>query len=664
MLLRRGFPEKALERLERVPTDQPLGESARLLLAEAFAKAQRHDQAIETWRAYLASADAPHDHVNVALRLAEALLDRAEVRSEPAEVKPVSEDRHEDMIEALRRARSAALLAPKAAAVVERAEKLERRALAALPPKERSKLLQLSPEEQLIRVRVLLDQGASEDADDAARALVKDLKKRWGPLGCETAVLRGKALAARREWGQAADQMQKVVGSCRGDTDLRARALYLGGKYAAADNRHMHAIKLFQQLEKEAHDHRLADDARLRAALSYQRMGVEARFTELLATLPDEYPEGDMVLDGVFRLAMRRIEKSDWAGAAQVLERGARLAKAQDGERGHEFSGRERYFAARAFIETGEKKRGLDEYEGIVRELPLSYYMRHAYTRLAAEDPERARRAVSESQARAKHEPFVFERSPELERPGFARAMELLFQSEFQLAKREIEALGITQSGTKPALLWALAILYSRAGSDKDAHDIARGLLTDWLSRWPAGDWERAWRLAFPRPYHAIVSREAKKNGVPESLVYGVMREESAFDARVVSHADAYGLMQLIRPTARSFAKPVGLPFDIESLKTPRVNIALGCRVLSKLRRTFSSNRLLAIPGYNAGPGRPRRWVKERPHLDFDVWVETIPFRETRRYTKRVLASQGVYALLYEQPDVDRVVPLPMQTIP
>ena len=113
--------------------------------------------------------------------------------------------------------------------------------------------------------------------------------------------------------------------------------------------------------------------------------------------------------------------------------------------------------------------------------------------------------------------------------------MELLRQGELDLARREIDVLGIAKPGATPRLLWGLSLLWSRAGSAKDAHDVARGLFTDWLGRWPSGDWVKAWQLAFPRPYRALVEREAKKSGVPEALIYAIMREESAFDPTAVS---------------------------------------------------------------------------------------------------------------------------------
>ena len=83
----------------------------------------------------------------------------------------------------------------------------------------------------------------------------------------------------------------------------------------------MLAIKRFAALEQEAPKNSLADDARLYGALAYLELGVEARFTELLSALPDDYPDGDMVPEGSFRLALRRLDKQDFQGAARVLER-------------------------------------------------------------------------------------------------------------------------------------------------------------------------------------------------------------------------------------------------------------------------------------------------------------------------------------------------------
>ncbi|HVR20737.1 MAG TPA: lytic murein transglycosylase, partial [Polyangiaceae bacterium] len=78
----------------------------------------------------------------------------------------------------------------------------------------------------------------------------------------------------------------------------------------------------------------------------------------------------------------------------------------------------------------------------------------------------------------------------------------------------------------------------------------------------------------------------------------------------------------------------------------------------------FSENPLLAVPAYNAGPTRVKQWLAERESADFDLWVEAIPFVETRRYTKRVLASRAAYAFLYEPEIAEATMLLPARTKP
>jgi soluble lytic murein transglycosylase len=656
-LLRAGHAKEALDRLRQVPASEPCGEDAELLVAEAASLVGDRSVAIGALRALLARGDAKANGVLASTRLAEALLEDATTQSSP-------DTRLSCCHEALTLSRRAAAHAPTDVDIVSRSEKVQARALSLLPSEERAALARPSPEEELDRVRALED-GRQHDA---ARFSAEQLLARIGPhgrtsaVGCEASLIRAKALGGAREWGKGSDAAADVARRCT-DRDLQARALFLAGKYADSDKRFALATTYYEALEKEHSDHRLADDARLRAALSFRELGADARFTDLLGRMADDYPAGDMVLDGMFELALRRIEKGDWTSALSVLDRATQVATAGELARGQEFAGRERYFRARAVAMLGDVDRSLAEYEAIVSELPLSYYMLHAYSRLYSADSARATRALETALARGQKDPFRFERGAALEYPGFVRALELLRVGDVEDAEREIDVLGAQRAETAPAVLWAVASLYARAGSAKLSHAVARSLLTEWVGRWPSGEWARAWELAFPRPYREIVEREAKKNSVPEYFVYAVMREESSFDPEAQSPANAYGLMQIIEPTARRFAKPIGLRADPDSLRKPGVNVAIGCRVLADLVRTFSGNPLLAIPGYNAGPARPRRWLDEHAGVDFDVWVELISFTETRRYTKRVLASRAAYAFLYSSDHELDALRLPIKTV-
>jgi soluble lytic murein transglycosylase len=175
------------------------------------------------------------------------------------------------------------------------------------------------------------------------------------------------------------------------------------------------------------------------------------------------------------------------------------------------------------------------------------------------------------------------------------------------------------------------------------------------------GRWRFAWEVAFPRVWDAIVARESEAAHIPMPLTWAIMREESAFNPDAHSIADAIGLMQLIGPTALATARGTQLPSDDDALRRPEISIALGTRLLSSLRASFPMTPAFAIAAYNGGARAVRRWIAERGTDDFDLFVERIPFEETRLYMKRVLASEAAYAYLYAPQTLDELLALPMR---
>ena len=248
--------------------------------------------------------------------------------------------------------------------------------------------------------------------------------------------------------------------------------------------------------------------------------------------------------------------------------------------------------------------------------------------------------------------------------------MALVQQGEAKLARGEFDRLGLAARTAPPEVVLASAFLFGRAGAVTLSHGLLRSAMAsntpastepvEWLDHYPVGRFRAAWEIAYPRPYADVVAAEAKRERLPEAWAYAIMREESAFEPKAASPAKAFGLMQLIVPTAKKVAAPLGLGWDEDSLKKPEVNIALGCRYLSWLRGEFADSPLLAIPAYNAGSGAPKKWLGERPTEDFDLWVERIPYEETRSYTKRVITSLAAYEFLYakDQPSEARSAPL------
>jgi len=149
----------------------------------------------------------------------------------------------------------------------------------------------------------------------------------------------------------------------------------------------------------------------------------------------------------------------------------------------------------------------------------------------------------------------------------------------------------------------------------------------------------------FPTPLRADVSAKAREAGLDPAYVYGLIRQESRFVVDARSVAGASGLMQLMPATARWTARKLGVDYGGERITDPATNLRLGTTYLKLMLDSFDGSQAMAAAGYNAGPGRPRRWREGAP-LDPAVWIENIPFTETRDYVKRVLSNTAVYATL------------------
>ncbi len=146
----------------------------------------------------------------------------------------------------------------------------------------------------------------------------------------------------------------------------------------------------------------------------------------------------------------------------------------------------------------------------------------------------------------------------------------------------------------------------------------------------------------FPAPYREQIAFWSQQSGLDPAWVLGLIRQESRFAPQARSGAGAGGLMQVMPGTARLVARKLGIATP--PLHSVDGNLQLGTSYLAGLQSEFNS-AALSSAGYNAGPGRPRRW-REGPVLEGAIWAENIPFSETRDYVKKVLANSVQYRLL------------------
>jgi soluble lytic murein transglycosylase len=151
-------------------------------------------------------------------------------------------------------------------------------------------------------------------------------------------------------------------------------------------------------------------------------------------------------------------------------------------------------------------------------------------------------------------------------------------------------------------------------------------------------------RVRFLAPFRETYRAQAQAFGVEEAWLYGVTRQESRFIANAKSSAGAQGLMQLMPATAKWVAQKIGIQINPARVTDIDTNVTLGARYL-KLVYDDLGHAVMASAGYNAGPGRARRWRDVRP-LEGAIYIESIPFEETRDYVKKVMANTVWYATL------------------
>lgn len=166
-----------------------------------------------------------------------------------------------------------------------------------------------------------------------------------------------------------------------------------------------------------------------------------------------------------------------------------------------------------------------------------------------------------------------------------------------------------------------------------------------------AREWDNL-QLRFPLAYQELFTSHAALQKLDVNWVYALARQESAFMPDARSSAGALGLLQLMPGTARQTASQAGVPFSsAPQLLEPAPNIQLGTAHLAELLSRFDNNRILATAAYNAGAHRVTQWLNESAEeLDVDVWIETMPYFETRQYVQNVLAYTVIYGFRRGEP--------------
>ncbi|MDH5511833.1 MAG: transglycosylase SLT domain-containing protein [Gammaproteobacteria bacterium] len=276
-----------------------------------------------------------------------------------------------------------------------------------------------------------------------------------------------------------------------------------------------------------------------------------------------------------------------------------------------------RYWSARILEATGNKSEARSLYQGLARD--RSYYGFLSADRV---DTDYSMQHVS------------IEASPEevgamLARPGIQMAQELYQMGQVNDARRQWA--WTTRHMNNRELAVAAVIARQWGWHDRAILTVAKSDHLDDLE------------LRFPLLYREMIETNASELGIDPSWVYGVVRQESAFVVDARSSAGALGLMQLMPSTGRLTGRKINMPIrNNRAILNIENNLRLGASYLKEILGRNKGNQVLATASYNAGPNRVSSWLPEQ-NMDADIWVELIPYGETRDYVKNVMSYTTVY---------------------
>ncbi len=370
-----------------------------------------------------------------------------------------------------------------------------------------------------------------------------------------------------------------------------------------------------------------------RGRVNESRGRTEEAFKSYREVLDGRFEDQGAIKEALWGMGWLHYRRGSYSEAQKYFLKGASLQYRRGTER---FI----YWAARSAERLGRIEEAGAGYRSLCGGIVKSYYCRMAKERLAALG------LKVKGDEQHKRDGDFSSQIPEstggaeklLSDPGYRRAVELVTLGLGSYAADEIEPLEERYNDDPEALLMLTGLLY-RAGAYNRVLRMLDRYMPELVKARHSGITIELEKFAFPRPIVDFIRKNTDDLSVDPYLVAAVMREESAFDTKVVSGAGAVGLMQIIPETGLFVAKSLGhKPFDTRELFDPETNLRFGAWYLGHLAERFGGDPVLTIAGYNAGPGAVLRWSHKRAK-PLDEFIESIPYPETRAYTKRVLRS-------------------------
>lgn len=457
---------------------------------------------------------------------------------------------------------------------------------------------------------------------------------------CEAYYTLGRSLrSSKNHWPQAQSALESIGRTSKCSKDLKAKALYyLGLLGRAAKNMELY-LGSFEALASQHPNHRLGDDALYYLARYYKKAGSRSQANKYLKKL-NAAKNGDMRMEYHFDEGFGLFKKAKYTKAAKSFDKAAE-------NKGpiNEVYVRNLYWQARSLKMTGsakKEKQGKDLFKRIAKDYPFSFYAVLSAKKLGTSvKVPKSGKIVPKPPAFGQN---LFELIDTMNDEGFGRGartvLDIALEKHPELKTRHKEFLvaKFIESGNyREALEIAADHFGTGVYGPVDANRIKEPLFAAF----------------YPEAYRREMRKGYRISGLPKGAIEGITREESLFKRDAKSWVGATGLMQLMPSTAKLIQGDVSQHTPSTSLTNPQTNIILGSHYLKLMYEKFDEQLPLAIMAYNAGPGNVNKWLKrvKRGQMkhELDLFIEEIPFRETRGYVKRVMRTMNVYGSYYKE---------------
>ncbi|HSE98444.1 MAG TPA: transglycosylase SLT domain-containing protein [Blastocatellia bacterium] len=466
----------------------------------------------------------------------------------------------------------------------------------------------------------------------------------------ETQLRRGVSLLNSKQPAQAVLPLSRV--SSR-NAELHVEALFNQAEALRRSNRVAESGVIVDRLLAQYPKNRRAGEALYGLATFLDKQGraseAAARYRQLVAA----YPGSEYAAEASYNLGWQAYKDKRYTDAARILQQ--HLASYRYPQT--KFIGEAGLWAAKSEELMGNHARALALYDLVNERYRYGYHgyisglranaLRRRSPGLKSEaakpgsDLERIRANVT-------YVENIRETADGSEAPRATRADDLQAIGLDELVIKELNE-ALASAPSSPRLNLKLAQVYSGRGENFQATLILRRGYPDIYSYRDSDLPREAWEIFFPLVEWETIKTEARRYGIDPFIAAGLIRQESVFNPNAISRVGARGLMQVMPATGQLISRRQGNGnVTAAELHNPSLNIKLGMNYLAQMLGQFGRIEYAAA-GYNAGPGRAKRWIAERGSLDIEDWIESIPFTETRGYVQGVLRYAANYRRFYKE---------------